>query len=438
MVGRIAVASGCARARWRSTRATSWSCAAIPRGSLEQIVFRVDTLHALAAVGVRAVNRALAIEQRSTSSSARRCSPPPACPRRGPSPASAPGMRSWRSTSSAPTSSSSPCSARWASGWHGSRTADVASGCSARSRSSVPSTTSRRRCPTTASTSARWSSVTAWSRAIERLGRAGGRTSRAARAPGPIALDEDRAALCVRAAAALGADYAGVDLLRAADGRDYVIEVNGIPGWRGRRGGDRRRRGGRARRAPGARRSAARRPRSCRRAARWRPGRRPLRRRPARARSAASRTPPPASSSTSGKRACSSPRSVDVGSLAGADPRRSSTIASRAPASAKRASASAAASAAQRRVGRDAAARRAGRGSARAARRAARPAAAGTPPRRAATRCRSRHARPPARGAATVSAVGGAGIDHDARLVRQRRHDVGFPGRPVIASRSAT
>ena len=35
---------------------------AIPRGSLEQIVFRVDTLHALAAVGVRTVNGALAIE----------------------------------------------------------------------------------------------------------------------------------------------------------------------------------------------------------------------------------------------------------------------------------------------------------------------------------------------------------------------------------------
>jgi glutathione synthase/RimK-type ligase-like ATP-grasp enzyme len=39
--------------------------------------------------------------------------------------------------------------------------------------------------------------------------------------------------MCVQAAAALGTDYAGVDLLRAADGRDYVIEVNGIPGWRG-------------------------------------------------------------------------------------------------------------------------------------------------------------------------------------------------------------
>jgi RimK family alpha-L-glutamate ligase len=49
----------------------------------------------------------------------------------------------------------------------------------------------------------------------------------------PLALDDGRAELCVRAAAALGADYAGVDLLRAADGRDYVIEVNAIPGWRG-------------------------------------------------------------------------------------------------------------------------------------------------------------------------------------------------------------
>src|SRR3954453_11737287 len=35
----------------------------IPRGSLEQIVFRVDVLHALEAIGVRAVNGALAIER---------------------------------------------------------------------------------------------------------------------------------------------------------------------------------------------------------------------------------------------------------------------------------------------------------------------------------------------------------------------------------------
>jgi len=39
--------------------------------------------------------------------------------------------------------------------------------------------------------------------------------------------------LSVRAAGVLEADYAGVDLLPTDDGRVFVIEVNGIPGWRG-------------------------------------------------------------------------------------------------------------------------------------------------------------------------------------------------------------
>jgi RimK family alpha-L-glutamate ligase len=39
--------------------------------------------------------------------------------------------------------------------------------------------------------------------------------------------------LALRAARAVGADYAGVDLLPARDGAVYVLEVNGIPGWRG-------------------------------------------------------------------------------------------------------------------------------------------------------------------------------------------------------------
>jgi RimK family alpha-L-glutamate ligase len=39
--------------------------------------------------------------------------------------------------------------------------------------------------------------------------------------------------LSIRAAGVLEADYAGVDLLSAEDGRVFVIEVNGIPGWRG-------------------------------------------------------------------------------------------------------------------------------------------------------------------------------------------------------------
>ena len=39
--------------------------------------------------------------------------------------------------------------------------------------------------------------------------------------------------LALRAAAAVGADYAGVDLLPSRDGRVFVLEVNGIPGWKG-------------------------------------------------------------------------------------------------------------------------------------------------------------------------------------------------------------
>jgi RimK family alpha-L-glutamate ligase len=39
--------------------------------------------------------------------------------------------------------------------------------------------------------------------------------------------------LALRAAAAVSADYAGVDLLPARDGSVFVLEVNGIPGWQG-------------------------------------------------------------------------------------------------------------------------------------------------------------------------------------------------------------
>jgi RimK family alpha-L-glutamate ligase len=46
-------------------------------------------------------------------------------------------------------------------------------------------------------------------------------------------LDPEWAALALRAARAVGAEYAGVDLLPARDGTVYVVEVNGIPGWRG-------------------------------------------------------------------------------------------------------------------------------------------------------------------------------------------------------------
>jgi RimK family alpha-L-glutamate ligase len=71
--------------------------------------------------------------------------------------------------------------------------------------------------------------------AIERLAPAGdwrtnmarGGTARAFELP--VEWNE----IAIRAARAVGADYAGVDLLPALDGRLYVLEVNGIPGWQG-------------------------------------------------------------------------------------------------------------------------------------------------------------------------------------------------------------
>jgi RimK family alpha-L-glutamate ligase len=64
--------------------------------------------------------------------------------------------------------------------------------------------------------------------AIERVG-SGWRANlaRGARAQAAeLSVEQER--VCVSAAEALGADYAGVDLLG-----DYVLELNGIPGWHG-------------------------------------------------------------------------------------------------------------------------------------------------------------------------------------------------------------
>ena len=71
--------------------------------------------------------------------------------------------------------------------------------------------------------------------AIERRARDGGwRTNVSlggeARA---VDLSPSQCRVAVDAARAVGADYAGVDLLPALDGTTYVLEVNGIPGWSG-------------------------------------------------------------------------------------------------------------------------------------------------------------------------------------------------------------
>jgi RimK family alpha-L-glutamate ligase len=71
--------------------------------------------------------------------------------------------------------------------------------------------------------------------AIERRGAEGDWRTNISRGGSARALDLPLAwqelALC--AASTVGADYAGVDLLPALDGTVYLLEVNGIPGWRG-------------------------------------------------------------------------------------------------------------------------------------------------------------------------------------------------------------
>jgi len=71
--------------------------------------------------------------------------------------------------------------------------------------------------------------------AIERRAAEGDWRSNVARGATAVPFDAppEWQEMAVRAAAAIGADYAGVDLLPAPNGRVYVLEVNGIPGWEG-------------------------------------------------------------------------------------------------------------------------------------------------------------------------------------------------------------
>jgi len=68
---------------------------------------------------------------------------------------------------------------------------------------------------------------------MRRVSRSDWRTnvSRGARAE-PLAITDELAARAHRAAAAIGAPLAGVDLLPGRDGRLYALEVNAVPGWR--------------------------------------------------------------------------------------------------------------------------------------------------------------------------------------------------------------
>jgi RimK family alpha-L-glutamate ligase len=206
---------------------------AIPRGSLEQIVFRVDALHALAAVGVRPVNSALAIEHTidkflASALLAVAGVPTPrtvACERAD-------------DALEAFDDLGSDVIVKPLFGSMGFGMARVADRDIAQRvfRALEIERAVYYLQETLPHDGVDVRALVVGERVVAAIERVGttwrANLARGARAR-PVLLDEPRAGMCVRAAAALGADYAGVDLLRAADGRDYVIEVNGIPGWRG-------------------------------------------------------------------------------------------------------------------------------------------------------------------------------------------------------------
>ena len=205
----------------------------VPRGSLEQVVFRVDVLHALAAAGVRVVNSAHAIERTvdkflASALLARAGLPTPrtiACER------AADAEKAF-----AELGGDVIVKPLFGSMGHGMVRVEDPDVAMRVFRALELERAVYYLQETLPHTGRDVRALVVGERVVASIERTadGWRTNLARGAQArPVRLDPQQERLCVRAAAVLGADYAGVDLLPGADGRDHVLEVNGIPGWYG-------------------------------------------------------------------------------------------------------------------------------------------------------------------------------------------------------------
>jgi RimK family alpha-L-glutamate ligase len=198
----------------------------IPRGSLEQVVFRVDALHALAAVGIRAVNSAHAIERTVDKflASALLAAAGIATPRTVACERAEDALEAFAELGSDVIVK--PLFGSMGFGMTRIDDRDVAE----RVFRALELERAVYYLQETLA-GADFRALVVGGRVVAAIERVGdgwrANLARGARAR-PVALDDARAEVCVRAAAAVGADYAGVDLLD-----DHVLEVNGIPGWHG-------------------------------------------------------------------------------------------------------------------------------------------------------------------------------------------------------------
>jgi RimK family alpha-L-glutamate ligase len=198
----------------------------IPRGSLEQVIFRVDALHVLAARGVRAVNAAPAIERTVDKFLASALLAAAGIP--------TPRTIACERAADALTAFDELGGDVIVKPLFGSMGVGMA-------RVEDPDVAERVFRALEIERAVYYLQETRSGRdvrafvvgervvaAIERVG-AGWRANMARGATAhAVSLTPEEEALCVRACEVLGADYAGVDLLG-----DHVIEVNGIPGWSG-------------------------------------------------------------------------------------------------------------------------------------------------------------------------------------------------------------
>jgi len=209
----------------------------VPGGTLEQVVLRLDLLHDLRELGVLVYNDARAIERTvdkgMTSLLLQHAGvpTPPTCVTEAPAQA--------RGFLHAETSAGHEVVVKPLFGSLGAGLRRLAAGAELPGAPEVHGVWYLQRYVETGARTAGWHDwrvLVVAERAVAAMVRRGrgwiGNVAQGARCE-PAPLDADLERLAIAATAAVGADHAGVDLVRDREGRWLVLEVNGIPGWKG-------------------------------------------------------------------------------------------------------------------------------------------------------------------------------------------------------------
>jgi RimK family alpha-L-glutamate ligase len=212
----------------------------VPGGTLEQVVLRLDLLHALREFGVPVYNDARAIERTvdkgMTSLLLQHAGvpTPPTCVTEAPAAA--------RAFFQGETSAGHEVVVKPLFGSLGAGLTRLAAGAELPRAPEVHGVWYLQRYVETGAGTAGWHDwrvLVVAGRAVAAMVRRGrgwiSNVAQGARCE-PAPPDAELERLAIDATAAVGADHAGVDLVRDREGRLLVLEVNGIPGWKGLQG----------------------------------------------------------------------------------------------------------------------------------------------------------------------------------------------------------